>query len=69
MDKSLDVIHFLVNGPDLIGKKVIATGCDFANADSTFINCRASNYTGSIYIDSKSMERESLGRALKACAG
>ena len=29
----------------------------------------APNYTGSIYIDSKSMERESLRRALKTCAG
>ena len=69
VDKTLDVIDFLVDGPDLIGKKVTVTGCSFRNADSRSVNCRAPNYTGNIYIDSKSMERESLRRALKTCAG
>jgi len=69
VDKTLDVIDFLVDGPDLIGKRVTVTGCSFANADSTSVKCRAPNYTGTLYIDSKSMERESLRRALKTCAG
>ena len=69
IDKTLDVIDFLVDGPDLIGKKVTVTGCSFTNADSTSVNCRAPNYTGNVFVDSKSMERESLRRASKTCAG
>jgi hypothetical protein len=56
VDKTRDVIDFLVDGPDLIGKKVTVTGCSFTSANSISVNCRAPNYTGNIYIDSKSME-------------
>jgi hypothetical protein len=34
-------------------KRVTVTGCSFESADSRSVKCRAPNYTGSIYIDSK----------------
>jgi len=69
IDKSLDSIDFLVDGRDLIGKRVTVTDCKFRSASSTFVVCGAPNGTGSIYIDSDSLERESLRRALRTCAG
>jgi dienelactone hydrolase len=67
VDKSLDAIDFLVDAPDLIGKRVTVTGCSFWGATMTSVVCRAPNGTGSIYIQSDSLERESLRRALKTC--
>jgi predicted peptidase len=69
VDRSLDAIDFLVDAPDLIGKRVTVTGCSFGSASSTSVVCRAPNNTGSIFIESGSMDRESLRRALKTCAG
>ena len=68
IEKSLDVIDFIVDGPDLIGKKVTVTGCSFGSANSTSVKCGAPNHVGTIFIDSPSLDRESLRRALKTCA-
>src|SRR5262249_44338656 len=72
VDKTLDAIDFLVDAPDLIGKRVTVTGCSFESADSRSVKCRGPNYTGSIYIDSKTPRlrvRNVLGTTAKQWGG
>jgi hypothetical protein len=66
---TLDATDYIVDAPDLIGKRVTVTGCSFESADSYFVVCRTRNIAGrnSIFINSDSLERESLRRALKTC--
>ena len=69
VDKTLDSIDFLVDGPDLIGKTVTITDCKFAGASAhSGIMCSAPKGVGSFWIDSGTLERESLRRALRTCA-
>lgn len=65
--KKIDIIDFLVDANDLVGKTVTVTGCKFKGADTTSIMCSAGS-RGNIAIDSNSLtDREDLRRALKSC--
>jgi len=66
--KTIDIIDFLVDGRDLVGKTVTVTGCKFMMASDSVVICSAGS-PGNIMLDSKTMAREDLRRALRQCAG
>lgn len=65
--KTLDVIDFLVDGADLVGQAVTITGCRFGAATDSQVLCSAGTQ-GSVSIDSKTLNREDLRRALRQCS-
>ena len=72
--KSLDVTDLLVDATNLVGKKVTVNGCSFESViiipGVTSVICHSSSNTQiPLHIDTTSMERESLRRALKTCTG
>lgn len=66
--KTVDIIDFLVDGGDLVGKTVTITGCKFAAATASSVLCSAGTQ-GNAFIDSKTLDREDLRRALRNCGG
>lgn len=66
-ETKMDAVDFLVDRSDLVGKEVTVTGCQIVGANIDNVPCK----TGSsiFYIDSPSLDRESLRRALRVCAG
>ncbi len=66
--KTVDVIDFLVDGADLVGQTVTITGCKFTAASDTSMLCSAGTQ-GNAFIDSKTLAREDLRRALRNCGG
>lgn len=66
--KTVDIIDFLVDGADLVGKTVTITGCKFTAATDTSVLCSAGTQ-GNAFIDSKTLDREDLRRALRSCGG
>ncbi|WP_346357995.1 hypothetical protein [Bosea sp. (in: a-proteobacteria)] len=67
-NKTVDIIDFLVDGADLVGKTVTVTGCKFTAATDTSVLCSA-GMQGNAFIDSKTLDREDLRRALRNCGG
>jgi hypothetical protein len=65
---SLDIIDFLVDGQDHIGKTVTITNCRFGMATDSVVLCSAGS-PGNVSIDSKSLQREDLRKALRECSG
>lgn len=66
--KTLDVIDFLVDGQDFVGQRVTITGCKFSAASASSMLCSA-GMAGNTIIDTKSLAREDLRRALRQCSG
>lgn len=66
--KTVDIIDFLVDSADLVGQTVTITGCKFTAASDTSMLCSAGTQ-GSAFIDSKTLAREDLRRALRNCGG
>ena len=66
--KGMDVIDFLVDWKSLIGQTVTVTGCSLEGADATYVRCSAGSQ-GYVLIDSETLAREDLRRALRECSG
>ena len=73
--KTMDVIDFLVDWRSLNGQTVTVTGCSLRGADTLFVYCSAGSQghlggvNGRFSIDSDTLAREDLRRALRKCAG
>lgn len=67
--KTIDVIDFLVDRDELIGKVVTITGCAIGSASDSVVLCSAGAGRGNVMIDSKTLAKEDLRKALKQCAG
>jgi hypothetical protein len=66
--KSLDVVDFVREAKDLVGKRVTVTDCTFWGTDIYFIACsEASESFKFLDIDSGTLERETLRRAWRTC--
>lgn len=65
--QTLDVVDFLANGRDLVGKTVTVTGCNFTAASTLGVLC--STRVASFTIDFRSLDRGDLHRALRQCSG
>lgn len=65
--RTIDVIDFLVDRDDLIGQVVTITGCRFGAATDSQVLCSA-GAQGSVSIESKTLHREDLRRALRQCS-
>jgi len=65
--QTLDVVDFLANGRDLVGKTVTVTGCNFTAASRLGVLC--STRVASFNIDFQSLDRGDLRRALRRCSG
>jgi hypothetical protein len=65
--KTVDIIDFLVDGAELVGKTVTITSCKFTAASDSSVLCSAGTQ-GNAFIDSKTLDREDLRRALRSCA-
>ena len=65
--QTLDVVDFLANGSDLVGKTVTVTGCNFTAASTLGVLC--STRVASFTIDFRSLDRGDLHRALRQCSG
>ena len=63
---TMDVVDFLVDGKSLTGKFVTVTGCQLVAANSFAIQCSAGS-AGNFPIDSASLAREDLRKALRQC--
>ena len=66
-NRTVDVIDFLVDRDDMIGQIVTITGCRFGAATDSQVLCSAGTQ-GSISIESKTLNREDLRRALRQCS-
>lgn len=66
--QKMDILDFMVDGKDLVGKTVIVTGCKFKGADTMSVLCSA-GMQGNISIESNTLDKEDFRRALKTCAG
>lgn len=70
---SISLIDFLVDGRNYLGKRITITGCQFTFAAADSITCVAYKITdqfnsqGEVMVDSQSLERGSLRRALHNC--
>jgi|SRR5271163_2348962 hypothetical protein len=64
--KTMDVIDFLVDWKSLKGQTVTVTGCWLERADTNFVFCSAGTQ-GDFAIDSKTLARDDLRRALRNC--
>jgi hypothetical protein len=68
--KSMDAVDFLVDRASFLGRRVTVTGCQIVFANANQVQCRVNNGgSSSFYVDAKSLDRESLRRALKVCTG
>jgi hypothetical protein len=65
--KIMDIVDFLVDRDSLVGQTVTVTGCTLASANSMFVVCNEG--WDNIAIDSKTLAREDLRRAMHECAG
>jgi hypothetical protein len=66
-NRTVDVIDFLVDRDDLIGQVVTVTGCRFGAATDSQVLCSA-GAQGSVSIESKTLDREDLRKALRQCS-
>ena len=66
--KTMDVIDFLVDWKSLIGQTVTVSNCTIESADISVVRCSAGRQ-GLFHIDSDTLAREDLRRALRECAG
>lgn len=73
----IEMIDFLVDGRNYIGKRITITGCKFSIVSAKTIACVAfkiaedtkiPNAIGQVLIASQSLEKESLRRALRNCS-
>ncbi|MDP3408236.1 hypothetical protein [Bosea sp. (in: a-proteobacteria)] len=65
--RTVDVIDFLVDRDDMVGQSVTITGCRFGAATDSQVLCSA-GAQGSVSIESKTLNREDLRRALRQCS-
>ncbi|WP_139223549.1 hypothetical protein [Methylocapsa palsarum] len=70
---AFDAVDFIVDGVEHLGQAVAVTGCYLIQANDWMFFCAAystdKRHLGNITLDSKSMNRESLRRALNNCNG
>jgi hypothetical protein len=66
--KSIDVIDFLVDWKSFKGQRVTVSGCQIRGATNYSVVCSAGS-PGYFFMDSETLDREGLRRALKTCTG
>jgi len=69
-DTVIDAVDFLVDGKEMVGRHVTVTGCELSNAGDTVVFCHVrsgGHGAGDIVLDSSTMRREDLRRALRNC--
>jgi len=67
---TVDIIDFLVDQRDYIGKVVTVRGCHFGFADVQTVGClgiKDGSVIGTILLDSQTVERSSLRRMIQNC--
>lgn len=65
----IDPVDFVVDGRDMLQKRITLAGCHLVGANQYWVSCRSpSNPTITIPIDAKTLEMEDFRRALKECA-
>jgi hypothetical protein len=62
-----EIIDYLVDAKDLVGKRITVTDCSFTNADTTSVTCADPNYRFFFNIESDTLDGVSLRRALTTC--
>ncbi|WP_424363375.1 hypothetical protein [Methylocystis parvus] len=66
VQRHLSATDFLVDGADLIDKRVAVSDCRIVTASTSFLQCSTNG--GSFMIDSTGLDKETLRRAIKACS-
>lgn len=67
--KTMDAIDFAIDGPTLVKQKIQVTGCKFSSVGTLYVTCNSqANTAVNVGIEGKTLDRESLRRALKECA-
>ena len=63
----IDMVDFVVDQKDLVGKRVRLTGCTITGASAVVVLCTSE--VASIPLEVDTIAREDLRRALRACSG
>lgn len=65
-------LDFLVDGRNMIGKRITVNDCNISYASSSSVSCTIlskGSVVGQLMIDSKTSDRDGLRRALERCSG